>query len=191
MRLPVLARLGHILPAIAVVAIAVPASGQDPAAPAGGRPATRAVLGTQPQQFLLTKITVADLQRSEDFYTRLIGLRRAMPVGVPPPAAMLKPAAPKARQRTRREIMLNFSGTLADPVVVLIGEPGVAPTPEAARLTWVGFKVPDVSAAVQRVKQAGFEIVRDGAAVSPQGVRVALVRDPDGYIVELIQTPAN
>ena len=135
-------------------------------------------MGSKDSEFLLAKITVSDLDRSLDFYTRLVGLSRA---GGGPPREIDKSAR-------FTEIPLNFSGSLADPFLVIIKEQGLTPTRETAKLTWVGLKVPDVRAAVDRLRAAGYQVRSEPSDHRP-GNAFGMVYDPDGYVVEFIQAP--
>ena len=140
-------------------------------------------MGTRDSQLLLSKITVSDLARSYEFYTKVIGLKHAVGrPGTPPPD--LKSTADFV------EIPLNFTGTLADPFFVIQTRKGVLPTKEGAALTVIGFKVPDARAAVQRVKDAGYPPRQEPRATPPGANVYAMVQDPDGYTVELVQAPS-
>ena len=145
----------------------------------------RTPLGTSSAQVLLSKITVSDLPKSYEFYTKVIGLKWALSVGQQQPAA---PVAANASQPAFIEIPLNFTGSLADPFFVLVQQRGRTPTREVAGMSWVGFKVPDAAAAVRRVKEAGYEIVREPPSVAAGAMSIGIVHDPDGYSVELIQS---
>jgi catechol 2,3-dioxygenase-like lactoylglutathione lyase family enzyme len=145
----------------------------------------RTPLGSSSSQVLLSKFTVSNLAKSYEFYTTVIGLRWALSAGQQQPPA---PQQPNASQPAFIEIPLNFSGTLADPFFVIVQQRGQKPTPETAHLGWVGFKVPDAPAAVRRAKEAGYEVVREAQAVGPGEMSIGIIRDPDGYSVELIQS---
>ncbi len=145
----------------------------------------RTPLGTSSAQVLLAKFTVSDLPKSYEFYTKIIGLKWALSVGQQQPRA---PVQANDSQPAFIEIPLNFSGSLADPFFVIVQQRGSKPTPELARMSWIGFKVPDALAAVRRVKDAGYEVVRDAPAVGPGVMSIGIVRDPDGYSVELLQS---
>jgi len=147
-------------------------------------PEIRTPLGRSSEQVLLAKLTASDLPKSYEFYTKVIGLKWALSVGQQPPPA---PVQANDSQPAFIEIPLNFSGSLADPFFVLVQQRGSKPTPEVAKMSWIGFKVPDAPAAVRRVKDAGYEVVRDAQTAGPGVMSIGIVRDPDGYTVELIQ----
>jgi catechol 2,3-dioxygenase-like lactoylglutathione lyase family enzyme len=162
--------------------VCAPSHSQQP----GQMPAEiRTPLGTSSAQVLLAKVTVSDLPKSYEFYTKIIGLKRALSVGQQPPPA---PVPANDSQPAFIEIPLNFSGSLADPFFVIVQQRGSKPTPGTAKMNWIGFKVPDAPAAVRRVKAAGYEIVREAPTVGPGVMSIGIVRDPDGYSVELIQS---
>ncbi|MGE3692025.1 MAG: VOC family protein [Novosphingobium sp.] len=150
--------------------------------PTPARVPSRTPLGRHPAEFLMAKITVSDLEKSYDFYTRLVGLKRvAIPqIGdLPPPK--------NDPERRFIEVALNFSGSFADAFFDLVQAKGDSPTPETARLTVIGVKVPDASAVVRRVREAGYEVLRDAPQVRPGEMSIGMVRDPDGYLVEIVQ----
>lgn len=138
-------------------------------------------LGSAPAELLLAKVTVSNLERSLDFYIRIVGLKRA---GAPPNAGPPTPSRPGFT-----EVPLNFTGSLKDPFFVLVREDGFTPTPASARLTIIGFKVTDSRATLERVRAAGFPVHREPWALA--GGIYGMVRDPDGYVVELIESPAT
>lgn len=151
----------------------------------------RTPLGTRHEQILLAKFTVSDLPKSFDFYTKVIGLKWALTRGQqqPPP-----PVSANAQQPDFIEIPLNFSGSLADPFFVLVQQRGETPSSATSWMSWIGFKVPDAASVVARVKLAGYEIIREPASVAPGEMAIGIVRDPDGYTVEFVQSaayPAN
>jgi catechol 2,3-dioxygenase-like lactoylglutathione lyase family enzyme len=167
--------------AVAVLAVA-PAQSADAQLKGAG---SRTPLGTRTEQVLLAKITVSDLPKSYEFYTKIIGLKWALSIGQPPPAA---PVKANNAQPSFIEIPMNFTGSLADPFFVLVQQRGSKPGPDTAKMSWIGFKVPDAPAAVQRVRAAGYEVIREPATVGPGEMSIGIVRDPDGYTVELIQS---
>jgi predicted enzyme related to lactoylglutathione lyase len=151
------------------------------------RPA-RTALGTRTPDIILYKFTVTDLGKSYDFYTKVVGLKMANAPGRPP---MQIPSADMVEQQGYAEIPLNFTGSLADPFFVVYQQRGARPNPDTARLSIVGFKVADVRAAIRRVKEAGYEVVREPGDVMGSGVSVGFARDPDGYTIEFIQAADN
>ncbi len=175
----------------AVLAAALGNPSQAPALAEDGKPAAAApqqarrttMLGSRENEFLLAKITVSDLPRSYDFYTRVIGLKWATTPGMPPQP----PPSPADPEKDFTEIPLNFSGSLADPFFVLVKLRGIVPTPETARLVWIGFKVPNAREAVARAAAAGAPVPRGVPGEGPMAF--GFIRDPDGYNIEFVQAP--
>ena len=171
-----------VIIASAIVAAAIaPSPAQEQGRAPGPIPTP---LGTSSAQILFAKLTVSDLKKSYDFYTKVIGLKRASPPGQPLPP---EPGSTHTPQPAFVEIALNFTGSLADPFFVIVARQGDRPTRDAARISWVGFKVPDAVAAVRRVKEAGYEVVREPKTAGPGEISIGIVHDPDGYGLELIQ----
>ena len=146
-------------------------------------PAQPAAVVAQPRQVLLAKITVSDLPKSYAFYTQVIGLKRAVAPGMPIPAA---PSASDV-EREFVEIPMNFSGSFSEPLLVLVKQRGARPTPESAKLVWIGFKVPSARAALEQAAKAGHKSLRGDPGAGPRAY--GFIADPDGYTVELIQSP--
>jgi catechol 2,3-dioxygenase-like lactoylglutathione lyase family enzyme len=145
-------------------------------------PATIVRQGTKPQELYLTKITVSDLLKSYEFYTKVIGLKLV----TSPDMELPKAPAAGDPEKDFVEIALNYSGSMRDPLFVLMKRRGKSPSPESASMTSIGFKVLDARATVERAIQAGYKSLRD----LPVGGRPGFVADPDGYTVELVQGPS-
>ncbi|MBW8785659.1 MAG: VOC family protein [Novosphingobium sp.] len=168
---------------VAAALVATASAAQPTPAPgAAVPPAQRTVmLGTSDRQFLLAKVTVSDLPRSYDFYTKVLGLQWAHTPGAP------ESQRPRLDDTSRDfvELPLNPSGSLGDPFFDLVKLKGKAPTPDQAALVWLGFKVPDVEAALARARAAGFAPSRPTSHAGPMAF--GFLKDPDGYNIELVQ----
>jgi hypothetical protein len=86
-----------------------------------------------------------------------------------------------------REVPLNFTGSIAEAYFTLQQRKGVAPVPEQAKLTVIGIKVRSAAQTLARLKAAGYP-VGEARELGPE-FRVTMVTDPDGYSVELIESP--
>lgn len=168
--------------AAAALMLASGAALADAPPPAPASPHSRTPLGRGDQQVLLAKVAVSDLERSYAWYTGVIGLRRALTPtqGTPPPPR-------NDPDRAFIEVALNFSGSLGDSFFDLVQQKGVKPSPEFARGVTIGFKVPDAPAVIARARAAGSEVLRDAPVVGPGEMSIGMLRDPDGYQVEIIQ----
>lgn len=122
--------------------------------------------------FTFTKIVVNDLDAAERFYCDVIGLK-------------LVAAVPATEgDYAQDERVLSVSGTNDGPMLLLIRYLH-RPTPQPGE-AWTGFIVSDVDAAAAAVEQAGGGVVIPCHTVEQQGVRVAIVTDPEGHMIELV-----
>lgn len=137
-------------------------------------------LGTSAAQVMAVKVTVSNLRQSYDFYTKVIGLKEVDIPGLPK-AVLNDPDI------AYTDAKLNFTGSGADPWIVLMKSKGGVPDPEHAKQVWLNLKVADVRAVVARAKQMGVTV-----QLEPQpfmGAVVSLLNDPDGYVVEVFESP--
>jgi catechol 2,3-dioxygenase-like lactoylglutathione lyase family enzyme len=137
-------------------------------------------LGTKTEEFYLSKITVSDLVKSYDFYTKVIGMKLATSPEMPAPKA---PTASDP-EKEFTEIPLNFSGSMSDPMFVLVKRRAKTPSAEAVEMVTLGFKMQSTKEVVNRALQSGYRLVRS----MPQA-KLNFLADPDGYSVELIEAP--
>lgn len=138
--------------------------------------------GTAPQEVYMAKVTVSDIVKSYDFYTKVLGMRlvtsKVMPMAGVPTAA--------DNAKDFLEISLNFSGSLREPMLILIKQKGVTPVPAQASQTWLAFKVADGKAVLDAAAKAGYPAFRPWTPAMKMG----MTRDPDGYTVEVLQLPS-
>ena len=118
-------------------------------------------------------IGVSDLERSTAFYRDVLGMQklRTFEVGY------------------MDEVMLAHEGRNA--VVLMHYTDGSVRNYRDNPVKLV-FYVTDPGAIAAKVKAAGFEVTREPAPIeSLGGAVVCLAKDPDGYVIELIQRPAS
>ena len=116
-------------------------------------------------------IGVSDLKRSTDFYSRVIGMTQTQTFKVD----------------YMDEVVLAFEGRTA--VVLMHYTDGSARNYKDNPVKLV-FYVTDPKVVSDRIKAEGLEIIREPAPMaSMDGAAIGLAKDPDGYIVELIQRP--
>ena len=128
-------------------------------------------LGAKPEQILSVEVRTGNFSAMQHFYTEVIGMKE-----LPGSNAAAKPNPAS---------MLSFSGSYDDSFLSLSG---VAATPAALRLT-LKLKLSDVRAAVERARSEHAVIEREPMpAHGMPGLIVAVIRDPDGNDVELVQT---
>ena len=105
-------------------------------------------------------IWVSDLERSERFYVDMLGLEVTARVETP----------------DVREIILG-------PLLLACGDG----TPNPAGVWKVYIEVDDPPALHQRLVDAGVESVMAPTHLARFDITIAMVRDPDGYLLELAQ----
>ena len=148
--------------------------------PPAQRPVVR--MGSQTQELLIAKITVADLHKSHDFYTRIIGLKPVTSPDLQLPAL----PAPGAPEKDFIELPYNYTGSMADPFIAIMKRKGNVMPREAARMVGLTFKVANVKAVMDRAQAAGITPLRPFLNNGMPG----FLLDPDGYTVELLQAPS-
>jgi catechol 2,3-dioxygenase-like lactoylglutathione lyase family enzyme len=115
-------------------------------------------------------VTIVDVARAKEFYGKTLGLRL---VSEEPPFALVFDA---------NGIMLRLGMGKERPQF-----PG----------TVLGWQVPDISAAVAELQQAGVQFERynfvkqdeQGIWTTPTGAKVAWFKDPDGNMLSLSEHP--
>ncbi|MBK6674947.1 MAG: lactoylglutathione lyase [Proteobacteria bacterium] len=126
-------------------------------------------------KFLHTMLRVGDMQRSVDFYTRILGMRVLRTRDVPEYKYSLT--------------FLDFGNGNADggAELELTYNYGVASYEQGTAFGHLALGVPDVAGACQRIKDAGGKVTREAGPVKGGTTVIAFVEDPDGYKIELIQ----
>ena len=116
-------------------------------------------------------IGVSDLDRSTDFYGRVLGMK----------------VLQTFKLDYMDEIMLAHEGRNA--VILMHYTDGSARNYKNNPVKLV-FYVADPKAVADRIRADGLEITREPAPIEGLGV-VGLAKDPDGYVIELIEAPAS
>ena len=125
--------------------------------------------------FLHTMLRVGDMQRSVDFYTRVLGMRVLRTRDVPEYKYSLTFLGfGRGNEEGGAELELTYNyGVNAYELGTAFGH--------------LAIGVPDVAAACARIREAGGKVVRDAAPVKGGTTVIAFVEDPDSYKIELIQ----
>ena len=126
-------------------------------------------------KFLHTMLRVGDLQRSIDFYTKVLGMNLLTIKDMPEQKytlAFLGYGAGNADGSAELELTYNHG--------VSSYEPGTA-------YGHIALGVSDVAATCAQIRAAGGNVVREAGPVKGGTTVIAFVQDPDGYKVELIQ----
>lgn len=124
-------------------------------------------------RFLHTMLRVGDLQRSIDFYTKVMGMELL-----------------RVTKRESEKYDLAFLGYQANPAqaeLELTYNYGTDKYDMGTAYGHIALGVPDVAAACARIKEAGGKVIRDAGPVKGGTTMIAFVADPDGYKIELIE----
>lgn len=140
----------------------------------------RLQMGSRQEELLLAKVVVSNIKRSYRFYSEVVGLKL-----VELPFPMLDIETIDSTPSPLIEVSMNFTGDAADPFIVLLKKKGAEPVREHARLTYLGLKVSDVESVMKRALAAGSEV--EMPIFRSDDYTVGMIRDPDGYIVQLLQ----
>ncbi|MGZ8274463.1 MAG: lactoylglutathione lyase [Burkholderiaceae bacterium] len=124
-------------------------------------------------RLLHTMLRVGDLQRSIDFYTKVLGMELL-----------------RTTDRPDQKYTLAFVGYGANPdhaELELTYNYGVDKYELGTAYGHQAIGVDDAYAACERIRAAGGTITREPGPVKGGATVIAFVQDPDGYKIELIQ----
>ncbi len=129
-------------------------------------------------KFLHTMLRVGDMQRSVDFYTRVLGMHVLRTRDVPEYKYSLTFLAyGRGNEDGGAELELTYNY-------------GVASYDQGTAFGHLALGVPDVAAACERIRGAGGKVTREAGPVKGGTTVIAFVEDPDGYKIELIERPS-
>ncbi|MEY2660257.1 MAG: hypothetical protein RLZZ123_1429 [Pseudomonadota bacterium] len=118
-------------------------------------------------------LRVGDLQRSIDFYTRVLGMQLL-----------------RTTDRPDQKYSLAFVGYDKNPgqaELELTYNYGVEKYDLGSAYGHIALGVDDVATTCEKIRAAGGTITREAGPVKGGSTIIAFVQDPDGYKVELIQ----
>jgi lactoylglutathione lyase len=124
-------------------------------------------------RLLHTMLRVGDLQRSIDFYTKVLGMKLL-----------------RTTDRPEQKYTLAFVGYGSNPdhaELELTYNYGVDKYELGSAFGHLAIGVEDVHGACDRIRAAGGVITREPGPVKGGTTVIAFVQDPDGYKIELIQ----
>lgn len=128
--------------------------------------------------FAFTKIVVADLEASERFYEKALGLSRAAYIEFGEEFDRLQ------------EVVLAVPGSVSGGAnLQLIHYPG-RPKPVPGEAV-IGFTVADAETSVAAMRAAGGRVTVPVTTIADHGVTCAYVADLDGHLIEIIQFSAG
>jgi lactoylglutathione lyase len=124
-------------------------------------------------RLLHTMLRVGDLQRSIDFYTRILGMKVL-----------------RQSENTEYKYTLAFVGYGDESdtsVLELTYSWGVDKYDLGSAYGHIALEVDNAADACQRIRDAGGKVSREAGPVKGGKTVIAFVEDPDGYKVELIE----
>jgi lactoylglutathione lyase len=125
-------------------------------------------------RILHTMLRVGDLDRSIDFYTKVLGMR-----------VLRRTDRPDQRYTLA---FVGYGDERANAVLELTYNYGVTGYDIGTAYGHVAIAVPDAAAACAAVREKGGNVTREAGPVKGGTTVIAFVQDPDGYKIELIQT---
>ena len=124
-------------------------------------------------RILHTMLRVGDLERSLDFYTRVVGMKLLRRHDYPEGKFTLA--------------FVGFGPEDTHPALELTYNHGVEKYELGTAYGHVALGVEDIHATVDAIRKAGGKVVREPGPMKHGTTVIAFVEDPDGYRVELIQ----
>ena len=118
-------------------------------------------------------LRVGDLQRSIDFYTKVLGMQ-----------LLRRSENPEYKYSLA---FVGYEGNPAQAEIELTYNHGTDSYDLGTAYGHIALGVPDAYAAVEKIKAAGGNVTRDAGPVKGGKTVIAFVADPDGYKLELIQ----
>ena len=118
-------------------------------------------------------LRVGNLQRSIDFYTKVLGMKLL-----------------RTSENPEYKYTLAFVGYASNPEqaeLELTYNWGVESYDLGSAYGHIALGVPDAYAACDKIKAAGGNVTREAGPVKGGSTVIAFVTDPDGYKIELIQ----
>ncbi len=127
-------------------------------------------------RFLHTMLRVGDMQRSIDFYTRVMGMQLL-----------------RTTDRPDQKYSLAFVGYASNPEqaeLELTYNYGTDRYDMGTAYGHVALGVDDIYATCEQIRTRGGNITREPGPVKGGDTLIAFITDPDGYKIELIQRDA-
>lgn len=121
---------------------------------------------------LHTMLRVVDLDKSIEFYTRVLGMRLLRKVDNPEYRYSLA--------------FVGYTEESAGTVIELTCNWGVSSYDRGNAFGHIALAVDDVYNACDEIRGKGGEISREPGPVKGGSTEIAFVKDPDGYAIELI-----
>ena len=127
-------------------------------------------------QLLHTMLRVGDLQRSIDFYTKVLGME------------LLRTTERPEQKYSLAFVAFNGGNKNGEAEIELTYNHGVSDYEHGGAYGHIALGVDDVAGTCDRIRAAGGKITREPGPVKGGKTIIAFVEDPDAYKIELIQT---
>ncbi len=119
-----------------------------------------------------TMLRVTDLDRSVDFYTKILGMR------------MIKRMDNEEYKYTL--VFIGYDESDEGPLLELTYNWGVDEYDHGNAYGHICLEVDDIYQFCEQVKKQGGQVVREPGPILGGTVPMAFIRDPDGYSIELV-----
>ena len=123
-------------------------------------------------RILHTMLRVGDLQRSIDFYTRVLGMK------------LLRKS--ERSEYTYTVAFVGYGDEKDEAVIELTYNWGVSEYELGSAYGHIALEADDIYATCDALRAAGAKITREPGPVKGGTTVIAFVEDPDGYKIELI-----
>ena len=124
-------------------------------------------------RFLHTMLRVTNLDKSVDFYTRLMGMQEIRRRDVPDGKYTL--------------VFVGYGPEESNTALELTYNYGVDNYEMGTQFGHLAIAFPDVTATCETLRKEGVKITREAGPVKFGTTVIAFIEDPDGYKIELIQ----
>ncbi len=124
-------------------------------------------------RLLHTMLRVGNLEKSLDFYTRVLGMH-----------LLRKNDYPEGKFTLA---FVGYGPEIEQAVIELTYNWGVDKYELGTGYGHIALEVEDAYAACDKIRDAGGKVVRDAGPMKHGSTVIAFVEDPDGYKIELIQ----
>jgi len=124
-------------------------------------------------RFLHTMLRVTNLEKSVEFYTRLMGMQEIRRRDVPDGKYTL--------------VFVGYGPEESHTALELTYNYGVDKYEMGTQFGHLAISFPDVAATCEKLRKEGVKITREAGPVKFGTTVIAFIEDPDGYKIELIQ----